>query len=532
MPSSAWRGVDAAIFDKTGTLSGERLEVREILTAPDPAQRRRALTLIAEVERHSEHPVARALRELPHEHDADLHCEVLAVRILPAAGIEADLLLDGRSSELRLARRPAADLLTIDATLDGLWILTATFAEQFRDSSERAIAQMREMGLEITIMTGDSSAAGRAASYLAPVTSSMSPEQKHSATRAGSTRTLFIGDGVNDAAAMAASHASIAMASGAAITIEAADATLHGNDLTVIPDAITLSRRALGTIRSNFAWAVSYNVVGIALAAAGVLHPVFAAVLMSLSSGIVAWRSFHLSGRPTATRRPAPPPITPEVTGPKLPARAYAAAHLVGMVGQGALLIPLAQLGLLGSSITIAVCLAIGLLIVRYARHFPAWLDMTIAMLTIGGLGMNLGWWIDLSFDPAIRNGTVAACCMVRKTVEATTLEASTHWMYWMMLLAGVPAMYLLRRGPIRFKWREWCCTGMLILGVPGMCFGMWAGAQLAMGLSEYPSQFQVIASYVLMILGMCAGMLVPHALELAWPRNASPPTSSAQATE
>jgi P-type E1-E2 ATPase len=264
---------DSVVFDKTGTLSDERLQVKEILTAPGVQQRRRALAILAEVERHSEHPVAKALRELPAE-DSPVNCEVLSVRTLPAVGIEADVIVDAHSSLLRLERRENADALTIDATLDGTWIATATFTERFRQSSSEAIAALEAIGLPAAIMTGDSLAAGRNVAHLAPVTSGMTPEAKHAAARGGEGKALFVGDGVNDAAAMAASHASIAMSSGAAVAIETADATLFGDDLNVIPEAVTLSRRAVATIRSNFAWAVGYNVIGIALAAGGVLHPV------------------------------------------------------------------------------------------------------------------------------------------------------------------------------------------------------------------------------------------------------------------
>ena len=507
--------VDAVIFDKTGTLSAERLLVQEVLTAPDPLQRRRALAILAEVEKHSDHPVAWALRDLPREQQW-INCEVLAVRTLPAIGIEADIIVEGRSSLLRLARRENAQTLTIDATLDNIWIATATFTERFRESSAQAIAMLNNMGLPTRIMTGDSSHAGAAAAHLAPVTSGMTPEAKHDAAQGSRARTLFVGDGLNDAAAMAASHSSIAMAAGAGITLEAADATLHGNDLTVIPQAIALCRRAVATIRSNFAWAVAYNAVGMTLAAAGILHPVLAAILMSVSSAIVAWRSFGLRGAAVTTAParaiPAAPTSAPPAAGWSLPSWLFAIAHLIGMIGQGVVLIILAQLGLLGSAITLLACIALALLIIRFSRVFPAWLDMTIAMLSVGGLGMNLGWLIDLNFDSAFQNGTLAACCIIDKT-----MESSSHWMYALMLIVGVPAMYLLRRGPIRFNLRQWCCTGMLILGVPGMCFGMWAGAQLSTGLTEYRGQTQVVAAYIFMILGMGAGMLVPHALSLAW---------------
>ena len=509
----------AVIFDKTGTLADERLELKELKTAPDPHQRQRTLSLLAAIERNSEHPVAHALRNLPGVSPAD-GIEVQAVRILPGRGIEADVVLDGRAAVTQLTRREGTELLTIDAALDGTWIATVSFAEALRESSTKAVEALKDMELPVQVMTGDSS--GRTAADLAEVSSGKTPEQKHLAVSAATAKVLFVGDGVNDAAAMAASHSSIALASGSQIAIETADATLHGTDLTIIPEAISLARRAMATIRSNFAWAVGYNIVGMALAVSGVLHPVVAALLMMLSSSVVAWRSFSLSSVApvTAPRSVAAPPaelskVLP--AGRSLPTWLFAALHLIGMLGQGAILILLARLGLNAAILVLAICAAVALSIIRLRAKLPAWADMTVGMLSIGGLGMNLGWWMDLHFSPAIQNGTVMACCMMRKTMEAAGPEASSHWMYWLMLIAGVPAMYILRRGPIYFDWRSWCCTGMLLLGVPGMCFGMWVGAQLAMHLENLSGQMQVVAAYVLMMAGMCAGMLVPHVLEIAW---------------
>jgi hypothetical protein len=245
---------------------------------------------------------------------------------------------------------------------------------------------------------------------------------------------------------------------------------------------------------------------------------------MMLSSGVVAWRSFNLSSAAAiASSRASAEPSQADAgalpVGRTLPKWLYGALHFAGLLGQGALLIPLAGLGLSASIVVLAVCAAITLLIIRFRARLPVWADMTLAMLSIGGLGMNLGWWMDLHLNPAVQNGLVMACCMMRKTVQMTGPEAGSHWMYWLMLIAGVPAMYLLRSGPIYFHWHKWCCTGMLVLGVPGMCFGMWAAAQLAMRMGNLPGQRQVLAAYALMMLGMCAGMLAPHALELAcWP--------------
>ena len=514
------------IFDKTGTLSDASLQLLSLKTGPDSRQRQSAIAILAAIEKHSDHPVARVLRNLPQ--DSHLNPPAVgAVRTLPGLGIEADITLDGRAATVRLVRRPEDEDLTMDASIDGAWFASATFSERLRQSARSAVQRLEAMGLPVEIMTGDCSSAVKHAQALAPTTAAMTPEAKHAATRSAGARVLFVGDGINDAAAMGASHCSIAMASGAAITVETADATLHSADLSAIPDAIALARQTLATIRHCFLWAVVYNLIGMALAAVGWLHPLVAALLMSVSSGVVAWKA----GRSTIAE---PPVSISAFPGPGSHATALRAApssagksrllpllclHLLAFVGQGLILIPLAQLDRAQSLTLIFACTLAGLLTMRFASRMPAWLEMTVAMLSVGGLGMTFGWWLDLHFDPAVQNGSIMACCMARKVLETTGAQSTTHWMYWLMLLAGVPAMFLLRQTPIAFAWRKWCCSGMLLIGTPAMCFGMWAGAQLAMRLPIDAGWGKVLASWAFMMLGMSAGMLLPHSLELAFVR-------------
>jgi hypothetical protein len=137
---------------------------------------------------------------------------------------------------------------------------------------------------------------------------------------------------------------------------------------------------------------------------------------------------------------------------------------------------------------------AVGLFVARSVGRLPDWAEMIAAMMSLGGLGMNLGWWADLGFGPA-----AGTCC------HCGTLTGSVG-MYAGMLAAGVPAMYLLRLRPVPFSWRSWCCVGPLALGVPGMCLGMRLGGMLSPG--------GVLADYAAMTFGMCAGMLVAHVPE------------------
>ena len=305
----------------------------------------------------------------------------------------------------------------------------------------------------------------------------MSPESKYAAVRAlrrgkdRYARPVFVGDGLNDAAAMAASHTSIAIASGSDVAMEAAAATLHGDDLRLVPEAVRLARRAVWAVRTNLLWAVSYNLVGMTLAASGRLDPVLAAVLMAASSVLVSWRSFRVTdGLPDDTWQRPEDDSTGRTDGSRgshaggversastrEPSRLKKALHWLGMIGQAVLLIIIARLGAVSS---LAVLLAFGLLTwvaLRWWHRMPHWMDMTFAMVTLGGFGMNLGWWADLGFQdavtPAVVGGRQAAAGGCPGAGDASTVGPAPcgchstrsvwNWMNFGMLLLGVPAMF------------------------------------------------------------------------------------------
>jgi P-type E1-E2 ATPase len=167
--------------------------------------------------------------------------------------------------------------------------------EHLRDSWPEALEALRALGMATLVLTGDRADRARRAGADEAV-AGLGPEDKLervAALFADGRRVLFVGDGVNDAAAMAASDVSIGVASGAALAAEVADVVWHGVDLRAIPWAVDVARRAVRTIRSNLRIAVLYNVVGISLAAAGILHPVAAALLMAASSVLVTWRAIR-----------------------------------------------------------------------------------------------------------------------------------------------------------------------------------------------------------------------------------------------
>ncbi len=504
--------VDGVIFDKTGTLSDEQMVVRRIDTSTDPAQREHVYRIIAAVERRSAHPVAKALAGLARNADVE-GIEILSLQTVPGRGVEARIAASAAGEQIvRIARNDEASPgeLRLTVTIDEQWAAAISLGESLRQTAGQSIEMIRKMGLAVRVMTGDLDAAASDVSRLAPTTAAMTPTQKHEAVLAlrGESqlrRPLFVGDGINDAAAMAASHASIALADGAQIAVESASATLHGGDLTLVPEAIGLARQTVASIRSSLRFAVCYNAVGIAAAAGGWLHPVLASILMACSSAWVSWRS--LRSVETLDLHPSTDPF------PEHRARTNAlprpVLHVVGIFGQLAILIPLAKLSIAGSMLILAVAAVLSWLTARYAPRLPLWSDHLLGMMTIGGLGMNLGWWADLGFGPAVHGNVMRSCC-------SPTMGHSSHWMYIGMILLGTPAMYLLARERVAFSWRRWCCIGPLVVGVPGMCLGMFAGAIAAERVGFASPVLQIFVAYALMMLGMLVGMLLPHAFHRA----------------
>jgi hypothetical protein len=199
--------------------------------------------------------------------------------------------------------------------------------------------------------------------------------------------------------------------------------------------------------------------------------------------------------------------------------------HSLGLVLQGWVLSEIAGLSGLAQLGVISVFAVVALAMSELWKHLPPWADMTWGMVTLGGFGMNLGWWADFGFNTAEHAVTVGMgiCPNCTELHSGAIAAASIAWLNWMnagMLLLGVPAMYLARHTPEPFTIRRWCCGGMLLLGVPGMVLGMMAGSKVVAVLLPAAS-FPVLAGahYVGMMVGMVLGMLIPHALEFAFPR-------------
>ncbi len=290
--------IDFVCFDKTGTLT----EARIVVTGwrIEPAFGGEADWLrgaVAAVERGLEHPVARALAAGP---VAGAAVEATARRIVPGAGVEARV--DGRAVRVGSGRWLAVDPEGGDERIvvqvDGRPAAVIECAEAWRAGVAEALAELRELGVEGEVLTGDTSWPA-AELHGVPVRAGLAPAEKMARVeelrRAGRV-VVVVGDGINDAAAMSAADGAIAMHGGTALAQATAPAVFLGDDLRFLPAAIRTARQVRASVAGNLRFAAAYNTLGMAFAAAGLLHPVGAALLMLGSSAWVSWRALRRGG--------------------------------------------------------------------------------------------------------------------------------------------------------------------------------------------------------------------------------------------
>ncbi len=312
------RRVDTVVLDKTGTVTTGTMTLLDIQTAPgeDPDL---LLRLVGALEHASEHPIGRAIAEGARAHGLTLP-EVADFAAGHGPGVtgvvEGHAVLAGRASWLaeQWALRPDAPLqaaavaaeqagrTVVLAAWDGQVRGMLTLADAVKPSSADAIRRLAALGLRPMLLTGDNAtvaAAVAAAVGIGPadVIAGVLPAEKVAVVRRlqqGGAVVAMVGDGVNDAAALAQADLGLAMGTGTDAAIEASDLTLVRADLHAAVDAIRLSRRTLAIIKGNLFWAFAYNVAAIPLAAAGLLNPLIAGAAMAFSSVFVVTNSLRL----------------------------------------------------------------------------------------------------------------------------------------------------------------------------------------------------------------------------------------------
>jgi P-type Cu2+ transporter len=287
---------DVAVFDKTGTITAGK----PVLTNGDRVSRT-ALERAAQLARASKHPLARALAAA-----AGAGPVCANVREVVGDGLEGDV--DGKRA--RLGR--AAFVNTGDASggASELWYRVGTdaplrfsFADSLRRDAPQTIAALEQRGFEVELLSGDKAqpvSAAALASGISAWQAQTDPKAKVEhlgALAAKGHRTLMIGDGLNDAAALAVAHVSISLGTAADASQAAADMVLQGEDLAPIVEAIDVARAARRLVLQNFAFAALYNAVAVPLAALGLVTPLIAAVAMSASSLLVMANALRLSAR-------------------------------------------------------------------------------------------------------------------------------------------------------------------------------------------------------------------------------------------
>ena len=290
------RQIDTIVLDKTGTVTEGQMSVAAVQAAAGHSEKS-VLRLAAAAEQGSEHPIARAIRAA---YDGGIPAAE-GFHELPGQGIAATI----EGSRVRVGRPPAGYDGT--GTQVGVYVAddlvgTIELQDRVKESAAAAISALQDLGLTPHLLTGDNAGAAHAVARAvgiddANVTAEVMPSDKVEAItrlqQQGKT-VAMVGDGVNDAAALAQADLGIAMGAGADVAIEASDITVMNNDLRSVADAVRLARATLRIIMGNLFWAFAYNIILLPVAAFGLLNPLFAGIAMALSSVFVVSNSLRL----------------------------------------------------------------------------------------------------------------------------------------------------------------------------------------------------------------------------------------------
>ena len=319
------RQVTTIVLDKTGTVTEGAMAVSAVVAA-DGVDETELVRLAAAAEDPSEHPVARAVAAFGRDRLGSLpEAQGFSAR----AGLGAEAVVDGHAVVIgrpalltdwgvalpehlaaEAARLEAGGATVVAVAADGVLLGLIALADRIRQSSRAAVAELRALGLDPVLLTGDNWRVARAVADeigIDRVLAEVLPQDK--AAEVARLQELgevvaMVGDGVNDAPALARADLGLAIGTGSDVAIEASDLTLVSGDLRAAADAIRLARRTLRTIKANLVWAFGYNVVAIPLAVAGVVDPIVAAAAMASSSVLVVTNSLRLRRFAPLERRP------------------------------------------------------------------------------------------------------------------------------------------------------------------------------------------------------------------------------------
>ncbi len=304
--------IDTVLLDKTGTVTVGKPELTDVVAVYDEEE---MLTLAAAAEKGSEHPLAEAIVAGAEQRGIRLP-QTDAFEAIPGYGVKAAAA--GRSILIGTRRLMAAEGINVSkaydkmaeleskgktamlVAIDGEYAGMLAVADTVKATSASAIARLKEMGLEVVMITGDNEATAKAIAAEVGITRVLAevlPEGKAEEVRKlreSGRKVAMVGDGINDAPALATATIGMAIGTGSDVAMEAADVTLMRGDLSAIADAIAMSRKTMSNIKQNLFWALGYNTLGIPIAAIGLLAPWVAGAAMALSSVSVVLNSLRL----------------------------------------------------------------------------------------------------------------------------------------------------------------------------------------------------------------------------------------------
>lgn len=304
--------IDAIILDKTGTVTKGKPELTDIVTEGDEVN---FLRLVGGAEKNSEHPLAEAIVAGIQEKGISLP-GTESFEAIPGFGIKA--VVEGK--ELLIGTRRLMEKFEVDAKLayesmslleengktamlvaiDKRYAGMVAVADTIKETSKDAVSRLKEMGIQVIMITGDNERTANAIAAqvgIDHVLAEVLPEGKAEEVKklqAQGKKVAMVGDGINDAPALATADIGMAIGTGTDVAMEAADVTLMRGDLSSIPDAIFMSRKTMSNIKQNLFWALGYNTLGIPIAAIGLLAPWVAGAAMALSSVSVVLNALRL----------------------------------------------------------------------------------------------------------------------------------------------------------------------------------------------------------------------------------------------
>ncbi|MBV9270322.1 MAG: cadmium-translocating P-type ATPase [Candidatus Eremiobacteraeota bacterium] len=301
-------GVDIVAFDKTGTLTTGKPEVLDVRSVSGDNDERLVLAYAAALERDSTHPIGSAI--VQHTQLQSVHVpQATQTRTLPGAGITGTI--EGKTIAVGNARMMADAGVTVPPTdttvayvaADGHLIGEIYLGDRLRDDAAAVARALQSDGIAVAVVSGDNARAVREAAEATGAVqwrARMLPEEKADyvqSLQSNGKRVAFVGDGINDAPALAVANVGIAMGAGSEIALETAQVALLTDRLSAVETSIRLAGSGMRTLRQNLFWAFAYNVVLVPLAAFGIVHPIFAAAAMGASSLFVVGNALRLGRR-------------------------------------------------------------------------------------------------------------------------------------------------------------------------------------------------------------------------------------------